>query len=64
MQAKIWIGLCYLKKKLFSEAIDYFTKMPDNVREKSALLSYAYALSGDETKASNELKKTWRNIVI
>ena len=28
------------------------------MREKSALLSYAYALSSDQTKANKELKKT------
>lgn len=56
--AKIWIGLSYLKKKLFSGAMDYFSKLPDTIKEKSALLSYAYALSGDEAKANSELKKT------
>jgi adenylate cyclase len=56
--AKEWIGLSYLQKKMYSQAIDIFNKLPETVPEKSAELSYAYALAGDKSKAEEWLKKT------
>jgi hypothetical protein len=43
---------------MYPQALDIFSKLPDNIREKTAVLSYAYALSGDKKKAEAELNKT------
>lgn len=53
-----WIGLSYLQKKMYGRAIDVFTNFSETEETKSALLSYAYALSGDKVRAEAELKKT------
>jgi adenylate cyclase len=56
--AKQWIGLSYLQKKMYARAIDVFTNFSETEETKSALLGYAYALSGDKVRAEAELKKT------
>ena len=56
--AKEWIGLSYLQKKMYPQALNILSNLPDNTKDKTAALSYAYALSGDKTRAEAELNKT------
>ena len=56
-ELKEYLGLTFLQKKLYSQAIDVFTKIPTKIPERGLLLSYAYAITGDKTRARTELDK-------
>jgi len=59
--AKEWLGLSFLRKKMYGQAIEVLNSLDSTVKDKSALFSYAYALSGDKTRAEADLKKTLAN---
>lgn len=56
--AKKWLGLCFLQKKLYTQAIDVFSKL--TIPGRDLLLSYAYALAGDKARSKAELEKNLR----
>ena len=53
--AKLSMGLILLKQKKYAEAIPFIKRFG---RGQGIELSYAYAVSGDELRARNELKRT------
>jgi TolB-like protein/class 3 adenylate cyclase len=57
--AKEGIGLSYLHKKMYKQAIAAFISISDSypAGQKSALFGYAYALSGEDAKAERELTR-------
>ena len=57
IQAKKWLGLCFLQKKLYSQAVDVFSKLSVSLPERGLLLSYVYATAGDKARAKAELQK-------
>jgi len=58
---KQFLGLSFLQKKLYAQAVDVFAKLPIKQPQgvqRGFLLSYAYAIAGDKGRAQRELDST------
>ena len=59
-----FLGLALLHEKKYQEAIDIFANLPATSVNYGLLLSYGYSISGDKTRAKEELDKTLKQIGI
>jgi len=52
-----FLGLTLLHEKKYQEAIDIFANLPASNYTRGPLISYAYAIAGEKTRAKEELDK-------
>jgi Tfp pilus assembly protein PilF len=55
--ANLYLGLCNMQMKDYQPAIDVFKRLPPDQWTRAIMLSYAYSMAGDKSRAKALLEK-------